>query len=144
MTSEAGLDMEARGVIYLGFYQKELALHSAACLDCAAAELCIDRQIDPVFKACPSPARLQDASCGTRPMFRRLLTTTAGTVVVSGSLACACDLPWGVFVHRHQGPVKVWGLNNTAALLLGPCLGGGDGGRPDAPLRVGMQQLWSR
>ena len=50
MTSEGGLDSEARGLIYLGFYQKELALHMAANLDRPVSRLCIDREIDPVFK----------------------------------------------------------------------------------------------
>lgn len=50
MTSEQGLDSEAQGLVYLGFYQKELALHLAAHLDKQPALLCVDREIDPVFK----------------------------------------------------------------------------------------------
>ena len=53
MTPEEGLDPEARALIYLGFYQKELAQHMAANLDRRAAQLCIDRDIDPVFKVLP-------------------------------------------------------------------------------------------
>ena len=50
MTSDETLDAEARGQVYLGFYQKELALHMAANMDRPAAQLCVDRDIDPVFK----------------------------------------------------------------------------------------------
>lgn len=53
MTSDQGLDSEAKGMVYLGFYQKELALHMAANLDRPAAQLCVDRDIDPVFKVVP-------------------------------------------------------------------------------------------
>ena len=54
MTPDAGLDSEARGLVCLGFYQKELAQHLYACLDRPQASFCADREIDPVFKVLPS------------------------------------------------------------------------------------------
>ena len=91
MTSEEGLDAEARGLIYLGFYQKELAQHLAANLDRPAALLCVDRDIDPVFKVlavltpCSGAQPLQRLTC-----WPRMPTCTAAVL----QAAPAWPVPW--------------------------------------------------